>query len=81
MNLLERLSQFNNRVKSRYKLGSQDNEREYYERYIRSNNRYDGAAAFDFNYNRDYICFYFEDFSTEEDKKQFRKDCVYTCLI
>jgi polyphosphate kinase 2 (PPK2 family) len=81
MNLLERKSSFDARVKAKYKPTHAEDVRDYYEKYIRSTPRYALATAFDFNHNRDYISFYFEEFKTEEDKKQYIKDCIYTVLI
>lgn len=81
MNLLERLSTFDANVTRKYKPGHQNISRDFYEKYIRSNKRYDGAVAYDFNFDRDYICFYFAEISSEEEIKQFKKDCIYTCLI
>ncbi len=81
MNLLERLSTFEANVVRKYKPGHQNTSRDFYEKYIRSNKRYDGVVAFEFNQDRDYICFYFAELATEEEKKQYRKDCIHTCLF
>lgn len=81
MNLLERFSTFNSQVKAKYKLGPLDNERDYFIKYIRSTPRLASATAFDFNFNRDYISFYFEEFKTDADKKEYKNNCIYTVLI
>lgn len=81
MNLLERLSMFNTQVKKRYKIFSENFNEDYYIKYIRSNDRYSGAVAYDFNKSKDYITFYFEEFKNETEKQEYIKNCIYRCLI